>query len=303
MMARSKLLVIGFPEAGKTTFLAALWHVAESGEVQGSLQLERISEDARHLNSIKDNWLLCRRVGRTQIPTEQSVSLWLRDEGNDTIGEVVFPDLSGETFQNQWNDRHWTRAYAELVSEASCVLLFLHPGKIKEPYTVADMQKMAEAAFPETADDEGYQQEQESGAAAGVTESWIPELAPTQVQLVGLLQFLEPHLPTRSATRVAIIISAWDVVDHQGDDGTAAPVRWLERRLPYLVQYLQSHFESVQFRVYGVSAQGGDLDADRERLQEYPTASERIGIHGLDCSAHDITEPVRWALGLRESRP
>ena len=32
MLRESQLLALGFPEAGKTTFLAALWHLAESEE-------------------------------------------------------------------------------------------------------------------------------------------------------------------------------------------------------------------------------------------------------------------------------
>src|SRR5690242_10210428 len=121
------LIAMGLPEAGKTTFLAALWHVTESEEVPGSLRLERISENAKHLNSIKNDWLSFKRVGRTVPGQEQSTTLWLREQSG-AIGEVVFPDLSGESYRGAWKERHWTREYDRLISDADSVLLFLNPG-------------------------------------------------------------------------------------------------------------------------------------------------------------------------------
>ena len=126
------LLAIGLPEAGKTTFLAALWHVTEREEVPGSLRLEEISENAKHLNSIKNDWLSFTKVVRTVPGLEQSATLWLRDEAG-TLGEIVFPDLSGESFQGAWEERHWTKEYDELVASAGALLLFVHPGTLKEP--------------------------------------------------------------------------------------------------------------------------------------------------------------------------
>lgn len=75
---------------------------------------------------------------------EQSATLWLREESG-RIGEAVFPDLSGESFQGAWEERHWTKEYNQLIADAGRVLLFVHPGTLKEPYTIAEMQKMAES--------------------------------------------------------------------------------------------------------------------------------------------------------------
>src|SRR4029077_12695255 len=141
----SKVLAIGLPEAGKTTFLAALWHVAEGEEVSGSLRLDRISEDAKHLNAIKNDWLSFQIVGHTNLGQEKFTSLHLRDEKFGSLGEIIFPDLSGEAFERAWVYRNWTKEYDEAVASAAGLLLFIHPGGVKEPYTVADMQKMVEA--------------------------------------------------------------------------------------------------------------------------------------------------------------
>src|SRR4051812_40467330 len=100
MSSPSNLLVIGLPGTGKTTFLAALWHVAESEEIPDSLRLLRISDDARHLNSIKNDWQLFRPVGRSIVAPAQHASLLVRDPVQGAEGEIVFPDLSGESFRD-----------------------------------------------------------------------------------------------------------------------------------------------------------------------------------------------------------
>lgn len=292
------LVAIGLPEAGKTTFLAALWHVTEREEVPGSLRLEKISENAKHLNAIKNDWLTFTRVVRTVRGQEQSATLWLRDESG-VIGEVIFPDLSGESFQDAWKERHWTKEYNQLITDAGSVLLFIHPNTLTEPYTIAEAQKMAEAASPHGEDDSATGDGDETTQPPEVAKAWDPEKVPTQVQLVELLQFAHHCIKADRPIRIAVIISAWDLVK-EDYPGEAGPNNWLERRTSYLHQYLKSNFELFRFRVYGVSAQGGDLKNDREHLLSFQCASDRIVIEGPDSRPHDLSEPVRWCLGLRD---
>lgn len=291
----TSVLGVGLPEAGKTTFLAALWHVTESEEVAGTLRLEQISENAKHLNSIRNDWLRLQRVVRTVPGQEQPATLWLRDEAGG-VGEVLFPDLSGESFEGAWTERHWTKEYDEFVSVADGLLVFVHPGTLKEPHTIADMQRMAEAAFPEEKSRQVSSGHEETAKA--VSEEWSAEKAPTQVQLVDLLQFTGRVQKASRPVRVGVIVSAWDLVlnDYPGEAGAG---NWLKARMPYLDQYLRSNFELFNVRVYGVSAQGGDLKKDRDVLQSHIRPSDRIVVQGPDCVPHDISEPVRWCLGLR----
>jgi hypothetical protein len=297
-----ELVAVGLPQTGKTTYLAALWHVTESEEVQGSLRLEKVSDEAKHLNNIRNEWLSFQKLTRTIPGQEQPVSLWFRNEQGVT-GEVSFPDLSGEQFEKAWTKRNWPRAYDELIGSAQGLLLFIHPGTVKEPTSIADMQKYAEAAFPEDAEaDANAAILRDSDRTVEPTEEWDAEKAPTQVQLVDLLQFVHRRSKSEFPIRLAVIISAWDVVgDKYGDRyaGESGAQGWLRDRLPYLDQFLRANPEFLIVRTYGVSAQGGDLNKDREALQRFERASERILIQGPNCVPHDISEPVRWCLGLR----
>ncbi len=288
--ASYKQLIIGLPGSGKTTFLAALWHVVTTREVPDSLQLIRFEGDRKHLNKIHKAWLQFREVGRTVQNTEQIVSMRLGLPGSDDSAELVFPDMSGESFRQQWVDRKWTKEYDALARESCGVLLFVHPTKVIAPNRIHSGVEDAVSLL-----DNG---QHANGVAAAADDDtflpdWDPNKSPTQVQLVELLQFIEqqPHL--ENIRRVAVIVSAWDLVRARYN----SPQDWFSKRLPLLYQYLRANYERFPSRVYGLSAQGGVLDGDISRLQQYERQSERIEIVGEGCAPNDITAPVKWVMG------
>ena len=62
-----KQLVVGLPRTGKTSFIAALGHVVESGEVPNSLQLVDLGNVRDRVNAISKEWLGYREVDRTNF--------------------------------------------------------------------------------------------------------------------------------------------------------------------------------------------------------------------------------------------
>jgi len=291
-----KQLIIGLPEAGKTTFLAALWHVVTSKEVDGSLQLIKLDGDRKHLNKIRKAWLEYRKVGRTIPTTEELVSMRLGLPKNQRSVELVFPDMSGESFRQQWVDRKWSKEYDDLVKEASGVLLFVHPLKVVGPDR---LEPALEEIVAEIADEEDEENEASGVSDEDSLPEWDAKTSPTQVQLVELLQFIEHQLQLIRINRVGIIVSAWDLVM----DRYESPDVWLQRRLPLLDQYLKANNERFETRIYGVSAQGAAYGSDTtevdEKLakgQQYDRQAERIIIVGQDCQPHDITAPAKWLM-------
>lgn len=279
-----KQLLIGLPETGKTTFLAALWAVVDSEEVPNSLKLEGLDGDRTYLNKIRGDWECCNQMGRTLPGSEEIVSMKLIDELSGQVIEIHFPDLSGELFRDQWEQRRWTKAYADLVSEATGVLLFIHPNQVKESLSI------------DLANDLINSLEEQSNSTIEEPEEptdWMPALASTQVKLIDLLQFITQTIETKSSFRVAVIISAWDLVCGQGKSSAS----WLEATLPLLDQFLKANSEIFETRVYGISAIGGELDKDVCQLREKLKATERIIVEGLECGLNDITAPVRWLMG------
>jgi hypothetical protein len=285
-MRAFKQLLVGLPATGKTTFLAALWHIVDSEEVSGSLRLEKLHGDREHLNKIRNDWLSCRKIDRTILGNEHLVSMQLTDQERNRLTEVFFPDLAGESFTFQWKDRMWSKEYDQLVCEAGGILLFVHP-KIVEPIRIDTVAKIAaEVEMEKSQTASGQNKPQDKPIP------WNADDAPTQVQLVELLQFLADRVTTPLPLRVAVIVSAWDLVISYEEK---SPEKWLTDRLPLLAQFLKANPEIFERRVYGVSAQGGDLK-DADGLLKKHVSSQRIIIVGYNCNQNDLTAPVKWLM-------
>lgn len=282
--AKKKIAIAGFSDVGKTTLLAALWHVlTSSDEVPGALTLAALPKEAEHLNSLRDKWQSCESVPHTIMASEHILSLELSRADGVHLGTVVLPDLAGETFSAQWTQRQAPGAMAALFEDSCGVLLLVHSTKIHQPERLRDQASVANML------DGGATPPTKSAPQQAIP--WQPEESGTDVQLVDLLQCIRFHMgERREQIRLALGVSAWDLVDD------ASPTDWLKRRLPLLQQYLDANSDSIQLRVYGISAQGGAYEKGTEDLLEKLNPSERIKIVGEDCKPHDVTAPIAWLL-------
>lgn len=282
--AEQKLFVIGLPGAGKTTFLAALWHVVEFREVPESLRLVTLEGDKTHLNQIRTRWLDAEPLERTKIPDEKIVSMLLADEAGQT-SRVWIPDLSGESLELQWTDRVASADYEAFVRECSGGILFVHPA-IRKEHLISEVESLIPA-------------ESKSAGAGGTDEAaevWNPHKAPTQVQLVDILQSLAA-LTDRDKLGLVVAISAWDVVP-----ADANPASWIKVEMPLLYQYLMTHQRQFECSFFGISAQGGDLGiaSQVEAMRGKSIAAQRLSVVGDKDYRHDITAPIRWLMTRTE---
>lgn len=281
--ASNQFVMIGLPATGKTSFLAALWYLVQHGEVEHGLTLERMEGDNKHLNQISNLWASFEVIPRTTTAVERTVSMVLNDIDKRTI-TLTFPDLSGESFMSQWVDRHFTANYDDFLKESVGGVLFISPLNYQKPARIATaMQLLKEMG--------------EAGQSNGEKEDdasvpWDPTQAPTQVQLVELLQFIAGREYFKPPFRLALVISAWDELLK----GTkTSPAKWLADTMPFLFQFLESNRRLFDFNVYGVSAQGGDYKDVSELTGLRP--SERILIEGEGVkNPHDLTELLTWLM-------
>jgi hypothetical protein len=275
-------LIVGLPETGKTTFLAALWHVVTSEEIPGTLRLAHLYGSVEYLNEISGKWISSLPLGRTiQGAEELNIKMRLKTSEGEEATELVFPDMSGEAYRHLWDDRQWESHYDGIARAATGALLFIHPDKVEHPARIAELAIPAENGKPI-----------EDGSNHRAAD-WHANHAGTAVKLVELLQFFTEESGSYRIERLSIVISAWDLVREN-----LTPEEWLAKRLPLLGQYLRANQEKLAYRIYGLSAQGGDIAIEADRLRGLLKQSERIEIIGEDCRDHDITAPVKWAAGL-----
>jgi len=280
--------MVGLPQTGKTTFLAAIWYLVQEPGRKTSLVLKDLSGDRTYLNSIRDAWLMCKPLERTTIQNEQMVTLHLEDTKGCQIA-LGIPDLSGETFQLQLRERRWSQSYHTMVEETEGVLLFVHPDSIRSVHRI-DVANRMQAQLTERQTNARTTGSVSTNLPASVP--WSHEYIPTQVQLVELIQFLRENRDPNHLLRIVIVVSAWDLVDNLGME----PKDLVEQKLPLLSQYLRANEDSIIPLFVGISAQGGDLEKDWKELLERPAPEARLRIIGLSCDEHDLTAPIDWIL-------
>jgi hypothetical protein len=279
----TNLLFVGLPKTGKTTYLAALWHVLEEQSSATKVKLKQLSGDRTYLNSIVEAWRAYMPVPRTALQTDDTkVSLHLEGDG---IGEFTLsiPDLGGEVFEQQIEHRKMHPAQALLFREANGVLLFLHPD-VKKGTQISEQDQITASI--------GGATETEGGATSqpAVPVPWKIEMLPTQAKLVELLQFFGELVHHR--LRLAVVVSAWDLVAECGQ----TPRQYVSGRLPLLRQFLDANDDTIDHAVFGVSAQGGRIPEDTSKLLELDPL-KRIRVCHESENDHDITKPLAWLLG------
>jgi len=289
-MTTTTHLVMGLHGSGKTTFAAALWHLVDMGEVNTSLVKGTHRGDFRYLESIAEDWAEGWQVKRTNTDQIEPVRINLRYPGLIDDVTLEFADLSGETYEHAFTRRLAKPMFLDLVQQMEGLLLFVSADRLVDGVTIADVAARApELAAPES--DGDHEPETE----------WDPDKTPQQVQLADLLQIVSYPPHGKRPSRIAVIVSAWDLAPTPNDPDT-----WLAERMPLLDQLLRSHASEIPYRVYGVSAQGGRLPkreepgvaSDRDELLGHARPSTRIQVVGHGAGQHDLTHPIRWLSGL-----
>lgn len=300
-MTIRKQIMVGMMGTGKSSFVVALYHVVESGEVVQSLQLTELADERKYLVEKRDEWLGCIEFDRTKLGKEQVLTLKLKDPSTQRVVDLTLPDVSGETFRDQWEHRRTTKIFDDLARESDGVLLFVHPETIKDGIRINSVKEVAEVLEDEAeVEKDDFKEGDTTSKNEDLIESntavdWHPSFAPTQVKLVEVLQLLlrEPHV--YPIQRIALIVSAWDLVKSQ----YASPREWITKRLPLLNQFLLSNHDRVSVKFFGISAQGGSLGADNSAMLSKGRQSERIDVatdKPGEYHEHDITAPVKWLM-------
>lgn len=294
----STLLLLGLAGTGKTNFLVALDVVLDDqSHVDGLVHSEK-AEDRTYLQPLKEKWLrgeVLEHTSRQQPPPPHQ--LLVRHPATGTFAGLHLPDLAGETFDAHFVTRSFPQEFCDRLQHAPGLLLFLHcdhngdhailentglmePTPTQEAYSVISSNKPA--------------------------KDWELEDAAQQVKLVDLMQFIAETKPWQGHLRVAVIISAWDLVENAPSLGPRSnaqipndPTKFFSIHWPLLDQYLLSHKDIFCFRIFGVSARGGGTSAtDIARLTNLDRPCDRIIVVDDVQRSNDLTRPVRWLLGL-----
>lgn len=290
----SNFIIMGLPASGKTTFLAALWHLVESNETSCLLELDAYEGDLTYLNRIAEAWRNFEAVPRTSQVGDMNVAIHLRNRETGEKGTAFFPDLAGEVFDRQVEDRIFRKDFMKNFSDDDGILFFINADVREDFLSVAELN----ARLPSNIEsEETLNGDSSDENAEKIIPEWEPKLLPAQVKVVQLLSDIirppfEPCL-----RKIALLISAWDLVPDSG----VTPNDWLEVNMPLVAQFLKTNSDCFDPQIYGVSAQGVSL-SDDTAVDEIATllASRRIKIVGPESEGNDLTEPLVWLMSAGE---
>jgi hypothetical protein len=274
----NRILVAGMPSSGKSTYIAALRHALVAKDVSCALELVSLAQEETHLNKLEVAWVDGREMQRTQSANETWVELQIRDRATEESIVLALPDLKGESFEQPATLGLLQEELQRELISASSIMLFTSADREDDKLLISDMADIIGDA-PLGAD------------AAAIP--FDPREMPEEVKIVELLQFANRRPQLSRQRKLALILSAWDVVDVQA---RAEPERWLTANSTMLDQFLRYNSHLWEVRVYGISAQGGKLPDDRDRLMKISKPSERIHVVGHGADRHDISAPLRWLI-------
>lgn len=291
-MSTKTILICGLPASGKTTFLAALSYLVRFGGTSTALTHNGLAAEREYINMLAECWSSCQTFERTKLGQEKDVTLHLK--AGDRPIELTVPDLSGEAWEQIWAKRCCDQQFVDLCQNASAVMLFVHVDDIRPPISVTDAAAMENAVSDSSDIGDEENASDNDGFADENVKVWQPDRdCPTQAIVVDLLQMLVRPPLTTGPRRLAVILSAWDCISDERTPDTV-----LVEELPLLSQYLHSGLEYREWKVFGVSAQGGPINTpeDMEHLLSISAPADRIQVVHSDHPSHDLSRILSWLL-------
>lgn len=283
MTARS-IVVVGGPDSGKTNFIGRLWRALEAK--MGAYESAAVPDDIGFVLDTADHLFHGHFAPRSQREAgRRDFQIAVKPRGGSAQTQIVIPDIHGELWQTAVKQSELSPDWMAELQRADGALLFV---RVQSDLNIRPLDWVNSKRL-----------------IAKVGADPNRDKLPTQVMLCELLRFLELKLSRRSdgeAARVAVMVSAWDLVDRE--TAAAGPEAYIKREYPLLAGRLED-IQSLDVRVFGLSVVGGDLQADasyREAFLEkgldgHGWVSIQDAATGEWKQDPDLTLPIAWVVG------
>lgn len=281
-MSRKSIILVGGPDSGKTNYVGRLWISLK--EHKGSLRRAGMPNSIEYVDTICAHLLKGEFAGRTDRNSERQdfcVPLKTGDNGEPT--EMVVPDFTGELWRKAVLNSELPREWLDELENADGALLFV---RVHSPLNVQPLDWVTARDMLQLVGEGNEEIE-----------------PPTQVILCELLRLLQQRLadrPDGRKPRVAVVVTAWDLLDAESQE--TGPLAYLRKQFPLFAGVLDD-LERIEARIYGVSIVGGDLQHDPEfqekclSMDVSDMGSVMLERNGGWHIAADVTLPVAWAIG------
>lgn len=239
-----KCFIAGVPDAGKTTYIAALWDIIKRGGSDLELQFTTSPENSSYLNEIWEYWVSMNKIERSKTPVPDDIKINVKRKTDNKELELDIPDFMGEQFQK--------------------IIDHTLPDNIKQWIEQSDRMVYLINKLDDVSKDDIEEDDPEDATVDRTEERQkAPRLAPEKMleasQNMMVLKYIASHAKMQ---KIAIGLSAWDVKM----TANLTPEDYLQQRSPVLYNFIKWHFKEVKF--FGVSAQGFDYKDKNEKAAE-----------------------------------
>lgn len=286
-MSSGSIVMVGWPNSGKTNYLAALWDALRTGK--GKIFAPVPPDEITYVEQALAFQSRGEFAPRSDKNIEESrkdfsITVRLKDDALGPGADIIVPDITGELWKAAVETTEITSEWMEELGRAAGAVLFVRI-RSEDNITPLDWVTTDRLLTLTTFTDADEKK------AKGV---------PTQIALCELVRFLEQTLPNRqdgSKPKVAVVVTAWDLMDAQtAAKGAAA---FLRTEYPLFAGRLED-IERLEIEVFGVSAVGGDF-ADPAFKARY-LAGEASGFVATGGGKtlrveNDVTIPIAWIIG------
>ena len=290
-MSTRSVILIGGPETGKTNFIGRLWIAL--GTDGGALAASETPDEIQYVEEVVAHLYQGRFAPRTDqnLGADRGsviIPLSLDESHEEERAELVIPDISGEVWKKAVETNELAPEWMARLEDAAGALLFV---QVLSPLNENPSDWVTSAALMEHQED-----------------ATQPDEIPTQVMLCEFLRFLElklPDPPTSRKPRIAVIVTAWDLLDKERS--AAGPQAYLQKEYPLFAGRI-ADLDRFDVMIFAMSVFGGDPKADGEfRKKLLDSDIQSVGFVRFDCNGQvkqesDMTLPIAWAIGIR-ARP
>lgn len=277
-MTEKNILIAGLPDAGKSSYIAALNGVMNQ---EGDFSLSPADgkkTEWKYVDAMTEKWLDCKEVDHS-TDDETKFIKWPLKRKDGQVFDITIPDMKGEIYYDIINNELDSRL-SEFCEQAHGILFFVN-----------NMNRFLLKDHVMTlVKDEENGVEVEDKIQSGLTDefernrlnvSTMPDVTKNLLVLRYLRQIV-------GNVKLVIAVSSWD--EKQGFSNVED---YFKKICPAIYNYVRFNFDSYKF--YGVSAQGvkyGKQDANFNKLTEtgkraYVFTNEKI---------YDLSHPLDFLI-------
>ena len=286
-MSAGSIVMVGFPNSGKTNYIAALWEALQIG--RGRLSAPVPPDEITYVEEALSWQSRGEFAPRSDKNIEESrrnfsVSVRLKSQPATPSIDVVVPDITGELWKSAVETTEIASEWMNELEDAAGAVLFV---RIQAESNSAPLDWVTTDRLLTMSELTEVDQKKSHGI-------------PTQIALCELLRFLEYTLPQAERggkPRVAVAITAWDLMD--AETAAKGAGAFLRKEYPLFAGRLDD-VGRLDVAVFGVSACGGDFKDEvfKERyLKGEVTGYVTAGGGKMPVVNLDITAPIAWVLG------